>query len=92
MEKGQYVSGGKVVDVGSIPVPSLCMTCQRRPGNEVPCNLTRIDQAREIKRGEKVCCFAYEPNDPKIDKDSVLRELEEYLETKRSHHERMRAR
>jgi hypothetical protein len=32
----------------------------------------------EIRKRERFLCFAYEPKDHWIDKDKVLREMEEY--------------
>lgn len=81
MEKGYYLDDGTMVDIDSIPIPSLCLSCLKNQKNEVACNITRIDQISEIKSGKMFCCFAYEPNDPTIDKESIFKEMEEHLES-----------
>ena len=88
MEEGYYRDDGTKVDIESIPIPSLCLSCLRSQENETACSLTRIDQASELKCGELFCCFAYEPSDPMIDRESIFKEMEEYLANRKSlHHE-----
>ena len=33
---------------------------------------------KETKNGERFLCFAYEPNDPSINKKKVLRDMDKY--------------
>lgn len=88
MEEGYYRDDGTKVDIESIPIPPLCLSCLRSQGNETACSLTRIDQASGLEHGELFCCFAYEPNDPMIDRESIYKEMDEYLANKKSlHHE-----
>jgi hypothetical protein len=88
MENGYFMNDGTKVDTDSIPVPSLCFSCLKNRKNEVACNLTRMDQSSEIECGDTFCCFAYEPNDPTINKESIISEMEKYLANRKSsHHE-----
>lgn len=84
MEDGYYTDDGAKIDIESIPIPSLCLSCLRSQENEAACNLTRADQANELKHGELFCCFAYEPSDPAIDRESIFKEMDEYLASKNS--------
>lgn len=45
---------------------------------EAPCLLNRMDQMEEIQRGEMFLCFAYEPNDPSVNKKQILRDMDKY--------------
>jgi len=83
MAGGYYLDDGTEVDVDSIPIPKLCNSCIKNHKDNVPCNLTRMDQVDEIKNEEMFCCFAYEPNDPTINKESMFDKMEEYLNKKR---------
>lgn len=74
---------GPNMDVVSIPTPKLCNSCIKNHQDNVLCNLTRMDQINEIKTGEMFCCFAYEPMEPTINKESVFNGMEEYLNKKR---------
>lgn len=81
--KGGYFSDdGKEIDPLTVPLPALCMSCLKynNAKEETPCLLNRMDQMEEMRNGERFLCFAYEPKNPLIDKDKVLREMEEYLD------------
>lgn len=82
MEGGYYLDDGTKVDENSIPVPVLCTSCRKNQDGDVVCNLTRMDQMDEIQNGEMFCCFAYEPKDPNVDKESLFREMEKYISRK----------
>lgn len=84
MENGYYMDDGTKVDIDSIPIPTLCLSCLKEKNNEIACNITRMDQINEIKSGEMFCCFAYEPNNSKINKESIIQEMEKYLANKTS--------
>jgi len=77
-EGGYYLDDGTKVDEESIPVPALCHSCTKNGKEVVACNINRMDQMDEIQKGELFCCFAYEPNDPAIDKETIFREMEAY--------------
>ena len=83
MEEGYYLDDGTKIDGESITVPALCTSCIRNEEREVACELTRLDQRSEILKGEIFCCFAYEPKDSGIDRESILKEMEDYLHKKR---------
>ena len=83
MVKGYYLDDGTEVDVDSIPIPSICLSCIKNHKDNFACNITRIDQLAEITSGDKFCCFEFEPKDPTINKDSMFAEMEEYLNNKR---------
>lgn len=79
--KGGYFSDdGKEIDPLTVPLPALCNSCLKYNDakEETPCLLNRMDQLDEMRKGERFLCFAYEPKDLLIDKDKVLREMEEY--------------
>ena len=75
-EGGYYLDDGTKVPEDSIPVPDICLSCAKNGKNVVVCNLTRMGQMEEMSAGEMFCCFAYEPADPSIDKEAVIREME----------------
>ena len=77
-EGGYYLDDGTKIDEDSIPVPSLCKSCIKNGKEVVACNLTRMDQMEDIQKGDLFCCFAYEPNDPAIDKEALFRKMETY--------------
>lgn len=79
--KGGYFSDeGTEIDPLTVPIPALCNSCLKYNDakEETPCLLNRMDQMDEIRRGKRFLCFAYEPNNPSIDKEQVLRGMEEY--------------
>ncbi len=78
-EGGYYLDDGTKIDEDSIPVPPLCQSCIKNGNEVVACNLTRMDQMDEIGKGEMFCCFAYEPVDTGVDKESLFREMEAYI-------------
>jgi hypothetical protein len=80
IKEGYFSDDGKEIDPLTVPIPALCRSCIKYNDakEETPCLLNRMDQMDEILRGERFLCFAYEPNDPSIDKEKVLREMEEY--------------
>ena len=77
---GYFSDDGKEIDSLKVPIPALCMSCLKYNDakEETPCLLNRMDQMDEMRNGERFLCFAYEPKDPLIDKEKVLREMEEY--------------
>ena len=86
MEEGYFNDDGTQIDIASIPIPPLCLSCLKHQDGEVACNLTRLDQVDEIKSGGMFCCFAYEPNSPSINKDLTIKEMEEHLEDTNCNH------
>jgi len=82
MEGGYYLDDGTKVAEDSIPVPVLCTSCREYEDGSMVCDLTRMDQMDEIEKGEMFCCFAYEPMDPDIDKESVYEEMKDHLSKK----------
>ena len=58
---------------------SRCVMCKKNddPRYEIPCHLTRADQAEDI-----FICFAYESNSHAVDGEAVLREMQDYLDKK----------
>jgi hypothetical protein len=80
IKEGYYSDDGTEIDPATVPIPSLCTTCLKMNDatEEVPCMITRMDQMTEIKNGERFLCFAYEPNDPSINKKQVLRDMDKY--------------
>lgn len=62
MKNGYCTDDGQVVDPDSIKLPSLCLQCRRngQPDEEIPCNLNRIDQVKEIENSDEFICGAYE--------------------------------
>ena len=53
-----YDDDGTEVNPDLIPKPQLCLSCKKNddPGEEILCNLTRLDQRNE----PEFKCFAYE--------------------------------
>lgn len=82
MDSGYCLDDGTRVEPDSIPVPELCMTCKKNPDEEIACDLTRMDQVEEIRKGEMFCCFANEPSDPGIDRETVFEDMRRYLSGK----------
>jgi hypothetical protein len=83
MGRGIAMDNGTIVDPSTIPIPDLCGSCRRWDTQDPSCDLTRLDQAEETLKGEMFCCFAYEPVDPKADKDKIFEQMESYLASKR---------
>ena len=56
-----YNDDGEEVNPDLIPKPSLCISCKKDelPGEEILCNLNRMDQQGE----EEFKCYAYEPKE-----------------------------
>lgn len=52
-----YDDDGNELDPASIPMPHMCMMCEKRemPGEEILCNLNRLDQMGE----EEFKCGAF---------------------------------
>ncbi len=84
IKSGYFSDDGKEIDPLTVPLPALCMSClnYNDAKEEAPCLINRMDQMEEMSNGERFLCFAYEPKDPLIDKDKVLREMEEYWDKK----------
>ena len=78
-EGGYYLDDGTKIDEDSIPVPSLCQSCIKNGKEVVVCNLTRMDQMDDIQKGGMFCCFAYEPIDPAMDKESLFKKMKAYI-------------
>ena len=80
IREGYFSDEGKEIDPLTVPIPALCNSCLKYNDakEETPCLLNRMDQIDEMRNGEKFLCFAYEPKDPLIDKEKILREMEEY--------------
>lgn len=57
MEEGYYMDNGTSVNLNSISIPSLCLSCLKNSKNNITCNLNRIDQAGN---NNEFKCFAYE--------------------------------
>ena len=62
------------------PKPSLCATCKKDdlPEQEIPCNLTRVDQAGE----ERFICFAYESISGDAQTKALHKDMEDYMDNK----------
>ena len=80
----------KPMDIKSIPIPLLCVSCKNNDVQDEKCVMTRLDQLEEIRRGDMFCCFAYEPVDPSIDKKQKYREMEDFLKVKSGGNKRAR--
>jgi hypothetical protein len=80
IKEGYFSDDGTEIDPTIVPIPTLCHSCLKNNDTteEVPCMLNRMDQMKEIKNGEMFLCFAYEPNNPSINKRKVLRDMENY--------------
>lgn len=80
IKEGYFSDDGEEIDPLSVPMPALCISCLKNndPKEEAPCLLNRMDQMEEMRKGERFLCFAYEPNDPSVNKKQILREMEEY--------------
>ena len=53
-----YDDNGKEIDVSKIPIPKLCLSCEKKddPYEQILCNLNRFDQ----KDDTDFKCGAYE--------------------------------
>lgn len=62
MKNGYYTDEGEPIDFNSIVTPPLCDNCKKkdRSEEEIPCNLNRFDQQKEIKSSKKFICYAFE--------------------------------
>ncbi len=80
IKSGYFSDDGKEIDPLTVPLPALCNSCLKYNDakEETPCLINRMDQMEEMRKGKRFLCFAYEPKNPLIDKDRVLREMEEY--------------
>lgn len=82
MEKelfGYFNDDGTPFNPDLIPKPSLCATCKKNddPKQEILCNLNRADQDGDI-----FICFAYESPSGKSGMESVLKEMQDYMDKK----------
>jgi len=70
IKEGYFSDEGTEIDQTTVPTPTLCISCLKNNDatEEVSCMINRIDQMKETKSGERFLCFAYEPNDPSINK------------------------
>jgi hypothetical protein len=57
-----FYDDGTEVNPDLVPKPSLCISCKKDglPGEEILCDLNRMDQIGE----KEFHCWAYEPKDP----------------------------
>jgi len=80
VKEGYFSDDGTEIDQTTVPTPTLCRSCLKNNDatEEVPCTINRMDQMKETKNGERFLCFAYEPNDPSINKKKVLRDMDKY--------------
>lgn len=80
IKTGYFSDDGEEIDPLSVPMPALCISCLKKNDakEEAPCLLNRMDQMEEIQRGEMFLCFAYEPNDPSVNKKQILRDMDKY--------------
>jgi hypothetical protein len=80
IKSGYHSDDGTEVDPLTVPMPTLCNSCIKKNDakEETPCLLNRMDQMEEMKNGTMFLCFAYEPNDPSIDKKKVYKDMEKY--------------
>jgi hypothetical protein len=80
IKEGYFKDDGTEVDPATIPIPPLCISCLKNNDatEEVPCMITRMDQMQDVKNGKMFLCFAYEPNNPSINKKKALQEMENY--------------
>ncbi|MFW6121671.1 MAG: hypothetical protein ACOC80_12360 [Petrotogales bacterium] len=83
---GYFSDDGEEIDPLSVPLPALCISCLKYNDakEETPCLLNRMDQMKEIRKGETFCCFTYEPIDSSVDKQQIFDEMEKYLAEKTS--------
>jgi hypothetical protein len=80
IKEGYFSDDGTEIDQTTVPIPPLCLSCLKNNDatEEVSCMINRMDQMNETKNGEQFLCFAYEPNDPSINKKKVLRDMDKY--------------
>ena len=52
----------------SVPLPVLCISCIKYNDEKekTPCLINRMDQMKELKKGEISCCFIHEPVDSSV--------------------------
>ena len=53
MERMLATDDGRDVERSEISVPELCLSCRRNDECEITCDLTRMDQRKEIGCGER---------------------------------------
>lgn len=80
IKTGYFSDDGEEIDPLTVPMPVLCNSCLKKNDakEEAPCLCNRMDQMEEIKKGEMFLCYAYEPNDPSINKKKVYQDMEKY--------------
>jgi hypothetical protein len=80
IKEGYFSDDGTEIDQTTVPIPHLCLSCLKNNDatEEVSCMINRMDQMKETKNKERFLCFAYEPNDPSINKKKLLREMDKY--------------
>jgi hypothetical protein len=81
IKEGYFLDDGTEIDQTTVPTPTLCLSCLKNNDatEEVPCMITRMDQMKDVKNGERFLCFSYEPNDPSINKKQALRDMDKYM-------------
>jgi hypothetical protein len=78
VKEGYFSDDGTEIDQTTVPTPILCLSCLKNNDatEEVLCMVTRMDQMEDVKNGERFLCFAYDPNDPSINKKQALRDMD----------------
>jgi formyltetrahydrofolate hydrolase len=81
VKEGYFSDDGTEIDQTTVPTPSLCLSCLKNNDatEEVICMITRMDQMKDVKNGERFLCFSYDPNDPSINKKQALRDMDKYM-------------
>ena len=88
VKEGYLSDDGTKIDQTTVPTPILCLSCLKNNDatEEVSCMINRMDQMKDVKNGDRYLCFAYEPNDPSINKKKVHRDMDKYwMEQNRKH-------
>ena len=80
IKTGYFSDDSEEIDPLTVPMPTLCNSCLKKNDakEEALCLCYRMDQIDEIKKREMFLCFAYEPNDPSINKKKVYKDMEKY--------------
>ena len=81
VKEGYFSDDGTEIDQTTVPTPTLCLSCLKNNDatEEVICMITRMDQMKDVKNGERFLCFAYDPNDPSINKKKVLLDMDKCM-------------
>jgi hypothetical protein len=81
VKEGYFSDDGTEIDQTTVPTPTLCLSCLKNNDatEEVSCMINRMDQMKDVKNGDRYLCFAYDPNDPSINKKKVLQDMDRYM-------------